>query len=170
MDVLKTWDIVADMEADSVNAEKLKQELLDSGHINNLGSLNPGGNKVVLIAESFNDEAGANSVVYNHDPADPVGDVKDTYKRKYRIDGQDYCDGITAALIVDHKIDPEALPISDIILIEAALDGVITKLERGHWITAQAEHASIVVAAPLTQTLYDQIGADIAAYVTANYS
>ena len=161
-----TYSIQNDITAGSVNLVKLEKEIKDSGCVTNYGSLSTAGDVLELRADAINDATALTNILSNHNPSDPISDIKTAYKSHQKA-GVEYFEEIRADLVYDYNTG--TITASDVFDVEARLEKVIAKLIRGDWMTAQNEMANVTVGGSLTQTLYDDINNYISNYITNNY-
>ena len=92
--------------------------------------------------------------------------IKETYD-KYRMDGQDYYDSISASLVKEMREGNKTS--SEIFEIENILRSVTDRVILGDWLTAQFELSRISPSGALDQKLYDEISSYIENYIVSNY-
>jgi len=92
--------------------------------------------------------------------------IKKNYKT-FEFDGKNYFEDIRAKLVLSYQTGQKTEV--EIFQIEALLNSTTDKIIRGDWLTAKNALESVVVSAPLDQSLYDEILLYITNYIGQNY-
>ena len=158
---------ISDVKPDGqIKLVKLDKEIRDSGCVNNFQTCTIEQPNLILWGESLQSDTIARDIIRDHVAVDELTQIQVAYT-KHRQGGEAYFDSVRADLVLCFNRGEKTA--SEIFEIEDKLDGVITKLIRGDWMTAAAEMQNVVIGGALDQELYDKIENDINFYISENY-